>query len=306
MERKHTYTMKKCRILLMALIILALPCLAAAETAVASFYPVWLLARELTADIDGITVVNLAPATTGCLHDYQLQTGDMKTLASADAFLVNGAGMESYLPMVTGAFPELPLIDASAGIGLLAAADVSGVSVGDSETEVNAHIWLDAGNAARMVNNLCDGLTAVWPQYADALADGRDAYTAKLEALDAELKEGLADIAHRDIITFHEAFPYFARAYGLNVAAVVNREPGEALSPPRLAELVKVVQGLNGVPLFTEPQYDDLAARTLAAETGCAVWALDPCVTGPEDDTALGYYEQVMRTNLAVLREALQ
>ena len=56
---------------------LCLTC-AAAETAVASFYPIWLFTRELTDGIDGVTVVNLAPPDTGCLHDYQLQTGDMK------------------------------------------------------------------------------------------------------------------------------------------------------------------------------------------------------------------------------------
>ena len=157
-----------------------------------------------------------------------------------------------------------------------------------------------------MVSNLAAGLMAALPEQAEAISANRDAYLARLSALDEELTEGLADLPHRDIITFHEAFPYFAQAYGLNVAAVVNREPGDALSPARLAELVQVVRDLGAPPLFVEPQYDDMAARTLSAETGAPVYELDPVVTGPEEDIPLTYYEDTMRQNMTVLQEALR
>ena len=156
-----------------------------------------------------------------------------------------------------------------------------------------------------MVANLAEGLIAALPEHAEAIAANRDAYLIRLSALDEELTEGLADLPHRDIITFHEAFPYFAQAYGLNVAAVVNREPGDALSPARLAELVQVVRNLGAPPLFVEPQYDDMAARTLSAETGAPVYQLDPVVTGPEENIPLTYYEDIMRQNMTVLQEAL-
>ena len=65
---------------------------------------------------DGITIRNLAAPNTGCLHDYQLSTGDMKVLNKADVFLINGAGMESYLTRVMDTFPKLPVVDASTGI----------------------------------------------------------------------------------------------------------------------------------------------------------------------------------------------
>ena len=89
------------------------------------------------------------------------------------------------------------------------------------------------------------------------------------------------------------------------MVAVVNREPGDALSPSQLAELTDLVKALGLPPLFVEPQYEDLAARTLAQETGAAVYMLDPCVTGPEDNIPLDYYEQIMRQNMTVLQEAL-
>lgn len=292
--------MKKFLSLLLVWMMLTLPAAALGETVVTSFYPIYLFAMNLTQGIEGLEVQNLAAPTTGCLHDYQLQTSDMKTLAQAGVFLINGAGMESYLQNVFEAFPSLPVVDASEGIALL---DEDG---DDHDHSVNAHVWLDASNAVTMVNNLSAGLCEAFPNHAEAIEANRAAYTARLIALDEELRAGLADLPHKDVITFHEAFPYFADAYGLNVVGVVNREPGEALSPAQLAKLVQVVRELGVPPLFVEPQYDDMAARTLADETGAQVYTLDPVVTGPVGDAALTYYEEAMRTNMQTLQVALQ
>lgn len=297
--------MKKILALLLALLLLALPLAALGETVAASFYPIYLFARNLTQGIEGLEVHNLAAPDSGCLHDYQLQTGDMKALAQADVFLINGAGMESYLQNVLDAFPDLPVVDASTGIPLLDEDGEPDTEEDGQEHTVNAHLWLDAANALAMVNNLSAGLCQAFPDHAQAIEANRAAYAQRLTELDEELRAGLADLPHKDIITFHEAFPYFARAYGLNVVGVVNREPGEALPPAQLAELVGVVEALGAPPLFVEPQYDDLAARTLAQETGAAVYTLDPVVTGPTDDSALTRYEDVMRENMRTLQTAL-
>jgi len=281
-----------------------LPLGAVAETIVTSFYPIYIFTLNLTEGIQGVEVRNLTAPDTGCLHDYQLQTGDMKKLATADAFLINGAGMESYLAGVMEAFPQLPVVNASAGIELLCAQEHDHDHEHD-HGETNAHVWLDAENAQAMVRNLAEGLMAACPEQAEAITANRDAYLARLAALDEEITAALADVPSRDIITFHEAFPYFAKAYGLNVAAVVNREPSDSLSPAKLAELVKLVRSLGVPPLFVEPQYEDMAAQTLARETGATLYTLDPAVTGPEKDVPLTYYEDVMRANVQVLLTAL-
>ena len=297
--------MKKLLTLLLALMLLSVPALASAETVVTSFYPIYLFALNLLDGVDGVEVTNLTEPTTGCLHDYQLQTGDMKTLARADAFLINGAGMEGYLEGVFEAFPTLPVVDASTGVELLEDCSDHDHDEHDGHDHAyNAHIWLDAQNAILMVNNLADGLIAALPQHADTIAANRDAYIARLTALNAEIDAALSTVSRKDIITFHEAFPYFAHAYGLNVAAVINRDPDDALSPRQLAELCKTVESLGAPPLFVEPQYEDKAAQTIARETGALLFTLDPIVTGPAD-APLSHYEDMMRQNLAVLMEAL-
>lgn len=298
--------MKKLLALLLALCLL--PSAGMAETIVTSFYPIYLFALNLTDGLDGVTVRNLAAPDTGCLHDYQLQTSDMKVLAAADAFLINGAGMESYLENVFEIFPDLPVTDASAGIELLCdeeGHDHEHDDHGHEHSMYNAHVWLDAENAIVMVRNLAEGLMAACPDHAEAIAFNRDAYIERLAALDAELVAQLSALTRRDIITFHEAFPYFAEGYGLHVAAVVNREPSDSLSPAALAALVKTVLELGVPPLFVEPQYSDIAAQTIARETGAKIFTLDPIVTGPTEDVPLSYYEDIMRQNAQVLMEAL-
>ena len=309
--------MKKCIPLLSLLLALLLPATALCETIVTSFFPIQLFALNLMNGVEGVEVVCLTPPTTGCLHDYQLQTSDMKRLARADLFLINGAGMESYLSGVMEAFPELPVVDASVNVPLLESClehdhdhghEEEEEEAGEDEHhhEVNAHIWLDAENAVIMVRNLADGLIARFPQHEAAICANRDAYIARLLALDAELTDALASLPHTDVITFHEAFPYFANAYGLHVAAVLNREPEDALSPRTLASLCLTVRELGNPPLFIEPQYEDAAAQTVSRETGAPVFVLDPIVTGPAGEIPLTWYEDVMRQNLAILLTALQ
>ncbi len=271
-----------------------------------SFYPIWLLALNLADGIDSLDVRNLAAPDTGCLHDYQLQTSDMKVLSDADLFLVNGAGMESYLDLVFSAFPDLPVAEASQGIPLLAGVDALSIGDGDeAEEEVNAHIWLSAENAARMAENMAAAMAERFPDEAEKIRENCAKLVARLGILHQELTEGLAGLPSRDIITFHEAFPYFAQAYNLHVVAVVNREPGETLTPAQLARLTEVIRDLGNPPLFVEPQYEDLSARALAAETGAPVYTLDPVVTGPDTSVPLDYYENVMRQNMQVLQQAL-
>ena len=296
--------MKKFIMWLLALLVL--PGLALCETVVTSFYPIWIMTLNLTSGLeDHVTVRNLAAPTVGCLHDYQLQPADMKALAAADAFLINGAGMEAFLPEIARSLPDLPVIEASDGIELLENGSAVEILETEEEGETNSHIWLDPLRAVRMAENLAAGLIRVLPGDETAITANLEDYRARLEALDTQLRQGLKDLPRKDIVTFHEAFPYFAAAYGLNVVAVVNKEPGEVLTPAQLGELVREIRILGNPPLFVEPQYTDLSAQTLASETGAPVYSLDPIVTGPESDVPLDYYETAMLQNMNTLVTAL-
>ena len=267
----------------------------------ATFYPVYVLAENVLSGVPGVALSSMTPPSTGCLHDYQLLTSDMRMIGSSRALLINGAGMESFLPDVQSQFPDLTIIDCSQGVELLRDGDS-----GEEEHEhgeFNPHIWLSPKNAAQMVENLAAGLSALLPGSEELIRQNAKAYQERLLALDEKLSSAIAQLPKRDIVTFHEAFPYFAKAYDLNVVAVVALEPDEPVSPRMLRRVIQEIRDAGCPPLFSEPQYESSALRSIAAETGAPVFELDPLVTG---DGALSAYEDTMLKNLSVLREALQ
>ena len=273
------------------------PALAADQlNIVASFYPIYILAMNVFDGIEAVSLSCMTAPDTGCLHDYQLLASDMMTLSRADVLLICGAGMESYLPGVTAQFPSLQIIDCSEGIDLIPSDD-------EDEGEFNAHTWLDVQNAVSIVRTIAEAACGICPEEADAIRANADKYTARLITLDTEMKESLAPVAGKAIVTFHEAFPYFARAYGLEIVAVINEEHEDTIAPSALAAVINAVREAGNPPLFTEPQYSAQAAITVSMETGAKIYELDPLVTGDMQKDA---YEIGMLRNAEALLHAFE
>lgn len=262
---------------------------------VTSFYPMYIATANITKGVEGVQVTNMTKPQTGCLHDYQLSTDDMKTLENADIFVANGAGMEAFMDKIIKEYKNLQIIDASKDIDLL-----------EENGEANPHVWLDVNNAIKQVENISQQLCDADPHHAEAYKANTAVYVGKLKELQAEMNNELKDIAHRDIVTFHEAFPYFAQEFNLNIVKVIEREPGTEPSPQELENIIKDVNKLSSKILFTEPQYSPAAAETIARETGADIYTLDPIVTGEANEQALDAYINTMKQNAQILRDALQ
>ncbi len=295
--------MKKLLCVLTALLLL-FPALAGAETVVTSFYPVWLLARSLTEGVEGLEIVNLTAQTAGCLHDYTLQHSDMIVLSHADALLVNGAGMEPFLPVITGAYPELPVIDATEGLPFLMESDIVEINAEGEEGEsVNSHLWMDPQRAVGMAANLAEGLSGRFPDKAGKIAENLNQLRDRLLALDETLRDGLKD-SGRKVIIFHEAFPYFAEACGLQAAAIVNKEHDDDLPAASLSRILTLIGSEDVLPVIIKAAETDRSVEVLVNETGVPVCVLDPLTSGP-DDPPSDYYETVMLRNMKLLQDIL-
>lgn len=257
-----------------------------------SFYPVYIHALNVAGNMPGVEVSNMAQPSAGCLHDYAITPGDLVRISNADVFVVNGGGMESFMDKAMKHAPGIRVLDLSEGIPMLRENNV-----------VNAHVWLSVSNAIVQVRNLADGLAGIDPERAAAFRANAGQYADKLRALDARMRSGLSDLRTRDIVTFHEAFPYFARAYGLNIAAAIAREPGSEPSARELAGTVDIIRKAGVKAIFAEPQYSSRAVQVIARETGATVFALDPAVTGPPEPDA---FIRIMEKNLRELQKALK
>ena len=272
---------------------------------VTTFYPMYVFAKNVAKDVPGVSVVNMADQSVGCLHDYQLQTRDMVTLETADVLIVNGGGMEQFMDMIAKTYTDLPVVTATEGVAMLESAH-SGHDHdhdhGHEETCVlNAHVWLDPALAQQQIMNIAAGLAAADPANSAAYEANAAAYCETIAALDEEIRAQLAPFAGEKIITFHEAFTYFASAYGLEVAGLIEHDSGEEPGTRELAETCDLVKELGISALFVEPQYPQKAAQTIARETGATVYQLDPVVSG---DGEMDSYERAMRENARVFTEA--
>ena len=259
---------------------------------VTSFYPVYIMAINVAQDVPGVLVTNLTPSVTGCLHDYAVTTRDMKKLADAQVFIANGAGMESFLERIMAQYPQIKVVILATGIPLLK---------GDGSSGDNPHVWVSISNAMTEVRHLGQAMEEIDPVHAALYRRNAAEYVGKLEALRWKMKNALAPYRGMRIVTFHEAFPYFAEEFGLQIAAVVEREPGSEPSAKELSQTIDIVKKSGITALFSEPQYPALAAKTIAQETGAKVYMLDPAVSGPDAPDA---YLQIMEKNLEVLKHA--
>lgn len=259
---------------------------------VTSFYPIYIETLNITKGIDGVVVENMTKPQTGCLHDYQMTPADMKKLENADFFIANGAGMESFLQDVIDNQKQLKVIEATKNIDLI-----------EDEHGKNPHVWVSVSNCIIQVQTIADELSRLDPKYADDYQKNAKEYIAKLEDLKQDMHEQIDNLPNKDIVTFHEAFPYFAKEFNLNIVGVIEREPGTTPTPSELDEIIAQVNNLQAKALFAEPQYSSTAAKTIANETGAKVYILDPGVTGEND---LDAYIKAMKQNALTLQEALK
>ena len=272
----------------------------------ASFYPIAIMALNITDGVEGVAVESMAQQQTGCLHDFQMTTADMKKAETAEAFLINGAGMEVFLDKISDQLPELPVIDSSTGIPLIASGEDhhhdGGAGHDHDQEAYNPHLWVSITNCMEQVRNLSEGIIALDPEHEAEYRENTETYLEKLSALRDKMHSALDHVKNKDIITFHEAFPYFAEEFGLHIAAVINREPDSQPSAKELADTIRLVRETGVKALFVEPLYPETSADIIAAETSAQVYVLDPAVSGEWDKNA---YLTAMESNLQVLEQAL-
>lgn len=286
---------------------------------VSSFYPMYVLTKNLLAEAETLEVRNLTENQTGCLHDYQLTAGDMKLLSEAKAFIINGAGMELFMEKVLAEFTELPVITASEGIELLEemghmhvhgveqeeepehdAGEEQDVEAGHIHAE-NGHVWMDVERYREQAVNVCTELVTLFPQEKDNILSAWREYDAELMEFSGEVDELRTETENRYVVVFHDAFVYLADSLGMEVISVLALDEETVPSAGEIAEVIEEIHHHGEAWIFIEEMYASHANK-IVAETGAKVIFLDPLVTGKGDaeDYLLG-----MQKNIENIKSAL-
>jgi zinc transport system substrate-binding protein len=298
-------------ILLWLLLVLALPFAGVAAEhklrVVTSFLPIYCFTANVAGNL--ATVENLLPPGAEP-HDFQFTPREMRRLEEADVVVINGLGIENWLDRVIHSQEHSKaLVITSAGlkdelITKLPYLDPlnPGARVALSGPP-NPHIWLDPQLAKHAVSNILQALQTADPDNAAGYGKNAERYFARLDKLDADLQTGLAPLKGRPIITFHDAYPYFARRYGLNVVAVIEEVPDVQPSPRYLSALRQVIERDHVQVIFSDKQFSPRLAQQIGRDYHVAVSQLDTLETGEIKPDA---YENGMRANLQTLEKNLK
>ena len=260
--------------------------------------PVWQFARAVC-DGTGLEVGLVVSDAVSCLHDYTLSVRQMVTVEKAKVVILSGGSLEEF--MEDALRDKDVRIECSGGVDLLEGEhdhEAHDHEEHDHDGEYDPHIWLDPDNAAVMTRNIADGLSALYPEYAETFAANAEAYCERLAALKTAGKEALSDLACRDLITFHDGFAYFARAFDLHILAAIEEESGSEASAKELKELTELIRAENLPAVFVEQNGSRSAASILSRETGCAVGVLDMVMSGTD-------YFEAMEANIQAVKETL-
>ncbi|MDD5043380.1 MAG: metal ABC transporter substrate-binding protein [Patescibacteria group bacterium] len=272
---------------------------------VTTVLPLYAFTKNIVGD--KAEVENLLPAGAGCAHDYSFTPADVIKIFKADVVIKNGAHLDDWVDEIieSAGRGNLKVIDASEGIELLGVVESAKKPEEDEHAhseEGNPHVWLDPLLAVKEVEKIGGGLMEADPGNKSVYLENSIAYIRKLRDLDKELELGLQDLKTKNFISFHAAFDYFAKRYGLNQVAVLEESPGKEPGAQYIANLINLIKKYKVPALFTEPQYSPKLMETLAADLKLPVFELDPLVTG---EFTLDFYEKGMRKNTEILKEAL-
>jgi len=257
---------------------------------VTSILPIYCLTLGVAGE--RATIENLmAPGADA--HDFQFTPRERRALDRAGLVLLNGLGMEPWLQTALARMSARPtVIEVSAGLGDIQAGAAP-----------NPHVWLDPLLACRMVTNICNALREADPAHAQAYHAQAAATVTRLERLHEELRLRLQPFRGMAIITYHDAFAYFVRRYGLLVAGVIETVPDLEPTPGHLRQLRETVRRQRVKAIFTEPHHAGKLARQLGEDLNIPVATLDTLENGPLEADA---YEAGMRRNLRVLEQTLR
>ena len=233
----------------------------------------------------------------GDAHVYTPAPADAKEIADARLVIINGLGLEGWLPrLVQSAGSKATIVTAS-----------SGIAPRKLGSDADPHAWQSVVNAKNYVTNIRDALGAADPANAAVYRTNAEVYLAQLDGLDREVREAVAQIPQqrRKVISTHNAFGYFADAYGIEFIAPLGVSTESEASARDIARIITQIRSGKIPAVFLENISDPRLIRRISAETGAKVGGTlySDSLTGEKGDAPT--YIDMVRHNIKALTSAL-
>lgn len=256
---------------------------------VTSFYPIYIIAENITNGAENIELSNMAEVNGGCLHDYTLSTNDVKKVENADVFVQNGEGIENFTDKILEIYSNVKIINSSEGIENI---------IQDGE-EVNGHIWTSIDNYIAQVKNIANNLSEYNKENSDIYQNNANEYIAKLEEIKENYNTELSNLSGQKAICLNEAFAYLGKDLNLDMIMVETNHEESTLSADTLKEIIEQ-SNENDIKIILIGDGDNTKnAETIASETNANIFQIK---TGLGGDYSLDSYLNDLNYNLEVLK----
>jgi len=250
---------------------------------------------------DLVDAISLVPKN-GDVHTFEPKPADIATVGRARLLVMNDLGLDDWVERTisNASVTGTPLIK----LGV----DLPGVQLlpGEDPGTQNPHLWMDVKYAELYVDRIATALAQVDSANASTYRAQAGTYKAELETLDGQVRAKIATIplANRKLVAFHDAFPYYAREYGITIVGVAVEAPGQDPSAGYTAQLISAIRASGVKAIFSEAQFPTKLVDQLARETGTTVVAnlYDDALGDPPVDS----YEAVITWDTDQLVAALK
>ena len=283
-------------------------------TVVTSFYPMYIATLNIVDGVDGVRLENLSEPQTGCLHDFQLTPEDMKLLSTADVFVINGGGIESFMSDVAKAYPKLDVVEACEDVALLSddEADSDHDHDHDADAEAdsdhdhdhgdeNAHAWMSVPRYRTMVKTIASHLAQKDEAHAEEYYANAEKYDAKLAKLEKE-QDSLKDLTGgQNIIIFHEAYEYVADDFSMNACYLLDLDEERSVSAGEVKQVIGAIKDDGVSVILAEELYGKSMGDTVSRETDVHMVYIDPLNRGEYDKDS---YLDGMEHNIELIKDA--
>jgi zinc/manganese transport system substrate-binding protein len=270
---------------------------------VATFSVIGDLVTQVGGDAVSVTTL-VGPG--GDAHVYQPTPTDARAVATAKLVVVNGLQMEGWLDrLIKASGTKAPVAVASAGVKTQTMEEDEG---GKSKTATDPHAWQNLANGAIYAHNIAVALGKADPANAALYQQRADAYAAEIRQLDAWVRDQIGQVpaAKRKIITSHDAFGYFGKAYGVTFLAPQGISTESEPTAAGLAKLSKQIRTEKIRAVFIENMTDPRVVETLAKESGAVVGGTVYSDSLSEAGGPADTYVKMFRHNVPAFVSAMQ
>jgi zinc transport system substrate-binding protein len=238
------------------------------------------------------------------LHDFQLTPADMKLLSTADVFIINGGGIESFMEEIATQYPDLVIIEASDGLELLCGENEAHADHDHDHGDMNAHAWMSVELYRQQIANIAAGLArADEMNSASYLANANkyDGKLSELQQLQEEVRQFMPE--HSEAVLLHNAYAYLAQDFDMEVAFSMDLDEERQVSAGEVAQVIEAIRHHGVQYIFAEELYAKDMCNLIQKEVDVEIIYLDPLTRG---EYKADSYLDAMGENIERIKDAIR